>query len=196
MLTLPGGFPAADTGSMPLASTLQPVELGFKRSRLDASASWLLGQGWSTRLSLRHDVRDGTQRTAGSFFSTASQMAAPVDQVTDQVEISASYFSPRLQATLGYQGSLFRNGQESLTWTNPFSGVRHTGQLALAPDNQFHQIFGSAGYEITPTDPCQRRVRGRPHDAGCGLPRRDDKRLRPGDEPIRPGRAGPARAVA
>jgi MtrB/PioB family decaheme-associated outer membrane protein len=149
VLTLPAGFPAVDTGSMPLASTLQPVELGFKRSRLDASASWLLGQGWSTRLSLRHDVKDGTQRTAGSFFSTASQMAAPVDQVTDQVEISASYFSQRLQATLAYQGSLFRNGQESLTWTNPFSGVRN-GQLALAPDNESHQIFGSAAYEITP----------------------------------------------
>jgi len=149
VLTLPAGFPAVDTGSMPLASTLQPVELGFKRSRLDASASWIIGQGWSTRISLRHDVKDGTQRTSGSFFSTASHLAAPVDQVTDQVEISTSYFSQRLQATLAYQGSLFRNGQESLTWTNPFSGVRN-GQLALAPDNESHQIFGSAAYEITP----------------------------------------------
>jgi hypothetical protein len=29
-LTLPPGFPAADTASMPLAGTLQPVDIGFK----------------------------------------------------------------------------------------------------------------------------------------------------------------------
>lgn len=149
ILTLPGGFPAVDTASMPLASTLQPVELGFKRSRLDASAGWIIGQGWSARVALRHDVKDGTQRTAGSFFSTSSQMASPLDQVTDQIEVSTSYFSQRLQASLAYQGSMFRNNQDSLTWTNPFSGVRN-GQLALAPDNQSHQIIGSIGYEITP----------------------------------------------
>jgi MtrB/PioB family decaheme-associated outer membrane protein len=58
-----------------------------------------------------------------------------------------------LQATLAYQVSLFRNGQESLTWTNPFTPVvsgAGTGQLALAPDNQFHQIVGSLGYDISP----------------------------------------------
>ena len=149
VLTLPPGFPAVDTASMPLASTLQPAQLEYKRSRLDASAGWTIGQGWSARVALRHDVRDGTQRTAGSFFSTSSHMAAPLDQVTDQLEISTSYFSQRLQASLAYVGSMFRNNQDSLTWTNPFTGVR-TGQLALAPDNQSQQIIGSIGYEITP----------------------------------------------
>ena len=150
-LSLPAGFPAVDTASMPLAATLQPVSLGYKRSRLDAGLSWIIGQGWSTRLSLRHDVRDGTQRIAGSFFSSASQLVAPVDQVTDQLEVSTSYFSPRLQATLGYHASLFRNGPDALTWANPFTPVvagGSSGQLALAPDNQFHQLMASAGYEI------------------------------------------------
>ncbi len=98
-------------------------------------------------------MRDGTQRIAGSFFSSASHLVVPVDQVTDQLEVSTSYFSRRLQATLAYQGSVFRNGQPSLTWSNPFTPVvsgGDTGQLALAPDNQFHQIVASAGYEISP----------------------------------------------
>ena len=153
VLSLPAGFPAVDTAAMPLASTLQPFEPGFKRKRLDGGFTWYGGEKWTWRVSLRHDVRDGTQRTAGSFFSSSSQLVAPVDQVTDQIEVSTSYFSPRLQATLAYQGSFFRNGQDSLTWANPFIPVvagADTGQLALAPDNQFHQILASAGYEIMP----------------------------------------------
>lgn len=153
VLSLPAGFPAVDTAAMPLASTLRPVELGFKRSRLDAGLTWSFGQRWAARVSLRHDVRDGTQRSAGSFFSTASQLVAPVDQVTDQLEISTSYHSRRLQATLAYQASLFRNGPDALTWANPFTPVvsgGSSGQLALAPDNQFHQVMATAGYEINP----------------------------------------------
>jgi MtrB/PioB family decaheme-associated outer membrane protein len=153
-LTLPAGYPASSTATMPLASTLQGVELGFKRSRLDAGITGVAVEGWTYQVSLRHDVRDGTQRGAGSFFSSAAQLAVPVDQVTDQLEVSTSYTSRPLQATLGYQASLFHNRQDSLTWANPFTPVvagADRGQLALAPDNQLHQIFGSAGYEVSPT---------------------------------------------
>jgi len=153
VLTLPVGFPAVDTAAMPLATTLRAVDIGAKRSSLDAGLAYAIGAGWSTRVSLRHDVRDGTQRIGGSFFSTASQLVAPVDQVTDQLEVAASYFSQRLQATLSYQGSLFRNGPDALTWSSPFVPVvtgGTTGQLALAPDNQFHQLSASAGYQIAP----------------------------------------------
>jgi len=52
-----------------LASTQQAGELGFKRSRFDAGVSWIIAPKWSTRVSLRHDVRDGTQRSAGSALS-------------------------------------------------------------------------------------------------------------------------------
>jgi len=49
--------------------------------------------------------------------------------------------------------SLFRNGADSLTWSNPFTPVvagSTTGQLALAPDNEFHQLVAVAGYQIAP----------------------------------------------
>lgn len=154
VLSLPSGYPAAGTSTMPLASTLQPVALGYKNQRSNLGATWLAGEHWSYRVGVRHDVRDGTRPTYGSFFANASQLAAPVDQVTDQLEVSASYASRRWQATLGYQVSQFRNGPGALTWDNPFWPVvagSTRGQLALAPDNQFHQIVGSAGYQITPT---------------------------------------------
>lgn len=153
VLTLPGGYPAATTGAMPLGATLQDVDIGFKRKRLDLGADIALGTGWSTRVTLRHDVRDGTQRLAGSFFANAAQLVAPVDQVTDQLEVTAAYAGARWQASLGYLASLFRNGEESLTWTNPFGSgllVGGHGQLALAPDNQFHQLRGALGWQISP----------------------------------------------
>ena len=154
VLTLPAGFPAADQASMPLATTLQPIDIGFKYKRLDLGGTLIGGDDWSTRLSLRHDERDGTRPTAGSFFSTASQFAEPVNEKTDGAELAATYSTKRLQASLSYQFSSFRNDNAGMTWSNPFFPVvagATTGQLGLAPDNQFQQLRGTAGYDITPT---------------------------------------------
>jgi MtrB/PioB family decaheme-associated outer membrane protein len=153
VLTLPAGFAAGSTAGMPLASTLQPADLGFKWQRLDLGGSLIAGDNWIYRVSLRHDVRDGTRPTSGSSFASAAQLSTPVDQVTDQVEVSASYVSQGVQATLSYLVSQFRNGAQSLTWDNPFTPVvpgSTRGQLALAPDNGFQQVAGSAGYDIGP----------------------------------------------
>jgi len=153
VLTLPPGYPAADTASMPLAATVQPVELGYMRKRFDLGATAPVGDLWRVGASWHRDTRDGTQPTAGSFSSSSSRLAAPLDQVTDQLEVSTSYFTPRLQARLAAQLSSFHNNEDSLIWANPFTPLitgGDRGQLALAPDNQFWQIVGSAGYEITP----------------------------------------------
>ncbi len=153
VLTLPGGYPAATTAGMPLGSTLQPVDIGYKRERYDVGASALAGQAWTYGVTWRRDVRDGTRPMAGSFFSTSSQLVVPVDQITDQLEVSTSYNGSRFQATLGGQLSVFRNNQDSLTWSNPFTALvagGNTGQLALPPDNKFWQVFGTAGFDIMP----------------------------------------------
>jgi MtrB/PioB family decaheme-associated outer membrane protein len=151
-LTLPSGFPAPDTASMPLAATLQPVDLSYKRRRFDAGGEGIAGKNWTFGVSWRRDTRDGTLPYSGSFFSNAAHLAAPVDQTTDDFEVSTSYFTPRLQVRLAAILSLFRNNQDSLTWSNPFTPSlgESIGQLALAPDNKFWQIVGSASYEITP----------------------------------------------
>jgi MtrB/PioB family decaheme-associated outer membrane protein len=155
-LTLPTGvgFPAATTAGMPLAGTLRSIELGTKRQRYELGGSFVGMDRWVYRVSLRREVHDGTRPGASSFFSTAAELAFPVDQVTDQFEVSASYSTTRMQATLGYMLSQFRNDLDSLTWDNPFTPVvagATRGRLALAPDNRFEQFFGSVGYQITPT---------------------------------------------
>ncbi|MEO8280104.1 MAG: MtrB/PioB family decaheme-associated outer membrane protein [Ideonella sp.] len=151
--TLPSGFPAPSTAQMPLATTLQSASLGTNRTRYDIGASWNTGEHWTQRFNYRHERRDGSISTAGSFFASSSQLVAPVDQTTDQLEISTAYAGRRLQASLAYQASLFRNADTSLTWSNPFTPIvpgATRGQQALAPDNQFHQLMASGAYEIAP----------------------------------------------
>ncbi|MEQ1807265.1 MAG: MtrB/PioB family decaheme-associated outer membrane protein [Burkholderiaceae bacterium] len=153
--------PFLDAGSAVLSlppgdATFRSADLSTQRKRLDAGVSWTGMENWTHRVEARHEVRDGTQRSAGAFATTAAQLVAPVDQVTDQIEVSTAYATRHWHATLAYQASLFRNGQESLTW--PFVALTNNpdvptlrGQLALAPSNQFHQVMATAGSQISPT---------------------------------------------
>jgi MtrB/PioB family decaheme-associated outer membrane protein len=151
-LTLPAGFPAAITGAMPLAGTLQQVDLSTQRKRLAVGGSWIGASDWEYAVKFSHETKDGMKRSAGAFFTNSAQLVEPVDYVTDQVDASASYTGSRLQAKLAYYGSRFSNSNDALMWQNPFA-VPATpgalaGQLALPPDNQFHQFLASAGYQF------------------------------------------------
>jgi MtrB/PioB family decaheme-associated outer membrane protein len=149
-LTLPPGFPAATTGAMPLAATLRDVNLNTDRKRLAVGASWM-ANNWEYSAKFTHETRDGMRRSAGAFFTNAAQLVEPVDYVTDQVDAAASYTGDRLQAKLAYYGSKFNNSNRALTWQDAYTAIagETAGQLALAPDNQFHQIQASAGYQFS-----------------------------------------------
>lgn len=152
VLTLPAGYPAASSSAMP-ASTFNAVDLGVDRKRTELGASLLAAPGWSTSLKFRRDVREGTQRLGASFYATSTLLAAPVDQTTDQLEAAVSYASRTVQATIAYHASTFRNNADSVTWANPFQPVvagAVRGQMALAPDNEFHQVMASGGFELAP----------------------------------------------
>ena len=152
-LTVPAGFVrAGTTGLMPsLAGALQQVDLGTERKRLGVGASWIPTTDWEYAFNFRRETRDGTKRTAGAFFVNSAQLVEPVDNITDQLDASASYTGTRLQAKLAYYGSRFSNNNRSLTWQDPYTPVagESAGQLALAPDNQFHQVQASMGYQLS-----------------------------------------------
>ncbi len=153
-LTLPAGYPAAGTSTMPLATTLQSTSTGIKKSRLELSAALLAIDNLTLRLGYSHDVRDGTKPVWGSFFSSSSQLVAPVDHTTDEVKLTAAYATQRVQGSVTALVSRFQNGNTSLTWANPFWPVvpgATRGQLALAPDNQLQQLSASLGLQLTPT---------------------------------------------
>jgi MtrB/PioB family decaheme-associated outer membrane protein len=151
-LGLPAGFPAAGTGAMPLAGTLQAQDLYTQRKQLGVGASWNRGRKWEYAVRVHHDVREGNiLRTGGAFFVNSAQLIEPVDYVTDQLDASASYSGRKFQLKLSYYGSTFSNSNHSLTWQDPFTAVdgETRGRLALPPDNQFHQVSASAGYRFS-----------------------------------------------
>lgn len=152
-LTLPGTWVQAGStsGMTDLNSSLQPVDLETKRKRLGLGVSLVSVRDWEFAVNAKHETKEGTQRIAGTFFFNAAQLVQPIDYVTDQVDVSASYLGNKWQARLAYYGSMFSNNNTSLTWDNPYTAAAGAdkGQLALAPDNEFHQILASAGYSFS-----------------------------------------------
>ena len=128
-----------------------PVGLDTQRKRLGVGASWIPTTDWEYAVNVRRETKDGTKRTAGAFFVNSSQLVEPVDNVTDQLDASASYTGDRLQAKLAYYGSRFSNRNPALTWQDPYPTIigESAGQLALPPDNQFHQVQASVGYQFS-----------------------------------------------
>lgn len=97
---------------------------------------------WTVRADYTRREREGQNRSAGSFFFNAAELAAPVDYSTDELELALNYAADRWHASLSYFGSVFDNGNESLTWDNAYTGApgADSGQLALPPDNESHQV--------------------------------------------------------
>lgn len=152
VLGLPAGYPAATTAAMPLATTLRPVDIGFQRDRLDLAATWAVSDRLSVRVGARRDTREGSWVGAGSFFANASQLVLPLDHTTEQIDAVARYDGGRLQLSAGYLASAFRNGNDAVSWQNPFTPIvrgADRATLALAPDNQFHQLQLAGGYSAS-----------------------------------------------
>ncbi len=151
-LTLPPGWVrAGSTGGMTaLSGSLQQEDLKTKREIYGLGVRFFPGSKWQTTVKGRHEIKEGTQATAGSFLFNSSQFVQPVDYVTDELDISATYNGKRLQARFAYYGSMFSNNDGSLTWQNPYTSPfgADAGQLALAPDNTFQQLLASIGYQI------------------------------------------------
>jgi MtrB/PioB family decaheme-associated outer membrane protein len=155
-LSLPAGWvPASSTAGMSqLNTSLQNIEVDSQRKRLGLGASFIPASDWKYDIKVRRETREGTRRSAGAFFFTAAELIEPVDYVTDEVDVSASYIGKKWQATLAYYGSFFSNDNVALSWDNAFNppvgvAVADTGQLALPPDNRFHQLLLSAGYQYS-----------------------------------------------
>jgi len=153
-LTLPPGWIAAgSTDAMSaLTGSLHEADLDTKRKRLGVGVSLIPTTDWQYAINFRHETKEGTQRIAGTFLFSSAQLVLPIDYATDQLDASASYSGSKLQARFAYYASTFRNSNDFLTWQNPYTPVvagATFGQLALPPDNQFHQILASAGYQFS-----------------------------------------------
>ncbi len=147
-LILPGNWQSGPTTAdmSALGDDLRDVTLQTKRSLLGVAAAFAPAAKWQTAINYRQESRQGQRRIAGSFYFNAVELVEPVDYTTDMLDASAAYAGRGLQAKLSYQASLFNNLRPNLTWQNPFTPQAANatqGELALPPDNQFHQLLAS-----------------------------------------------------
>jgi len=154
LLTLPAGWiPGATTDTMnALDASLRDVNFETKRKLLDLGGTLESVQHWAFAINVRHEDKSGMRGTGGSFVFNDARLPMPVDYTTDQFDASAAYTAARFQARIAYYGSIFKNDDHALVWSNPYIplGLGGTqGQLGLAPDSQFHQLVISAGYRAS-----------------------------------------------
>lgn len=150
--------------TLTLGGGLTPFDIETERQRLSVGGSLSSRKNWKFNVAYRHETKEGTDKAGGAILynftqalnnTNAALLPEPVDYQTDQVDVSLQYARAKMQFELAYHMSLFDNGEHALTWEDPFSPASF-GSQALAPDNQFHQLTATLGYQL----PWKSRVTG------------------------------------
>jgi MtrB/PioB family decaheme-associated outer membrane protein len=127
------------------------ASLKTERDRTGLRFSTVPGRDWEITGFYRHEEKDGT-KDVGAVVGFTTPRILPVDfnYETNDFGLNLGYKGERLQAQIAYAGSLFNNDKNKIAWSNPLPPP-DTGQMAEAPDNQFHQISALLGYQLTDT---------------------------------------------
>lgn len=153
-LTLPADWVDSSTtdGMSALANSLSAAMLKTQRKTLDAGVTLNFGRSWTYKVDYQRQEKKGTRSLgAGFLFNNATILPAPVDFTTDQFDMNLTWNGQRAQLQLGFFSSYFDNGNNSVTWQNPFtsSTLHENFRAALEPDNEFYQFSLSGAFAIT-----------------------------------------------
>jgi MtrB/PioB family decaheme-associated outer membrane protein len=131
----------------------QNVDLNTKRDRYDGAFSYNVTPQWVVKGSVRREDKKGL-KALGSVSSQVSENAAalpePIDHTTDQFRLGAEYTGERGFFQVAYYGSIFKNHVDSYTWQDVMNPAK-TATMAEEPDNQYHRIGLTGGYNFSRT---------------------------------------------
>lgn len=143
-LMLPSGWDRAPVTSQmsALDTSLFPEKIAGRRDVLAIGVELRPRDHVEVYTDFRRRQRNGTQLKGASFFNTAAQLPAPIDQTTDEWTAGLRYRTSRGTLDLGYRGSFFDNRLRVLTWDNSFTSPpgAERGALAASPDNSFQNV--------------------------------------------------------
>lgn len=150
-------IPAANTDAEIDAAlmdlTFQALGVNRERGRIEFEAKPL--QILRVFADYRVEERKGEKPSSGSLafafafpgFGSVVETIEPVDYKTHDLTTGLQLLHPWLQLNLSYAFSYFDNPYEALRWENPFmAGGSDVGQLALDPDNRWHNVKGDLGF--------------------------------------------------
>jgi len=134
-------------------NTASRFEQSLKRSGLNLTYVKELDPNWSFNSSYRLEEKNGTKTQGAAFYANANNghsviLPSNVDYKTQTLDLGFAYHEIQYNLIGSYVFSRFENQQKSLTWQNPYSSSLGSGtsypdaygQLALEPDNDFHQF--------------------------------------------------------
>lgn len=131
----------------------QDVDLSTKRKAIDGGFSYNIDRNWELRVSAKHEKKDGL-KPLGAVTSQVNEYASilpdPIDQTTDQYNVSLNYTGEKAFFQVAYYGSVFHNDIQSVTWQDANDPTK-TATMASAPSNDFHQILLTGGYNFSPS---------------------------------------------
>jgi len=147
--TVAGNFTANDKAK--IAGALRSYDIEQKRNVYKFGGNVFFNGETEGLVSFRIDDRRGDVLTGGRT-GTPSLIPRPVDDSTQQMETKLRWNTEKAQLEGVYYFSKYSNNNESLTWQNPFNSTTSPwGRMSLEPDNYFHQVQLSGGYNFTPT---------------------------------------------
>lgn len=169
-LTLPPGFPGLagqpPTQTAVVAPFLHTYDIKQERNILRLGGTVQIAKGWNFDVSYRQDDKDGSKVIGAVMGNSggnprATMIPNPLSDSTKQIEAALRWSSEKAQVSLSYWYSKYENDNSSLTWQNPYNIISGWvgnsgfptgyGRIATLPDNDFHQIMLSGGWNITPT---------------------------------------------
>ncbi|MGB5541133.1 MAG: MtrB/PioB family decaheme-associated outer membrane protein, partial [Gammaproteobacteria bacterium] len=151
-----------------LNSALLPFDIETTRERIGLGASFIPRRHWKLDVAFRHETRDGIDRIGSVIANgsggggggggggngllanaTAALLPEPIDYTTRLVDVTLHYARGKGQFEIGYHLSLFDNGEDALTWEDPFApGTNRFGRQSLEPDNEYHQLSLTGSYAL------------------------------------------------
>lgn len=153
-------FTAANAQSR-INSLTRPVELKFNTDTGQAGFKFTPTEEWTFDVGYENIRRQGYSplgTVIGSPGGSPTELAIPIDNMTQNVKFGAEYARMGYVLQFGYNASIFQNDYSSYTWANPTTatGVGSLGQIAAPPNNIEHtfNLTGSAPL------PLQSRISG------------------------------------
>lgn len=165
LLTLPGGWVPGSTtrafGALP--QSLDPIRIRRDRRDLRVGTDTVLPKGFELSTRYRYDRQTGRKPIGSVIGNTGGNPRAvivpeEIDWRTHDGDIALRYAGEVAQAEIGYEISRFEDEEPTLTWQNPYTAIggwdpaagfaSGFGSRGLAPDNEFHQVKASGGYDL------------------------------------------------
>ena len=152
-LTLPANFVKSGRPftMTTLDSNLKSFDVETERKRFGGGFTMNLTDEWSVKGDYKREYKDGVDTIGAAFGTNGGNTRSiiaplPIDQTTDQMDVSVGYTGQMVQGELSYHLSLYNDNIRGLTWIDPYGTfLSEQGQLGVPPDNSAHQIMLSGG---------------------------------------------------